>query len=215
MKVAEDGVLPRFGLIMTDELRTEGLKEILGDGVRCRILPLAAHRVREAGPLDLIVLDAAAAPLLIEAVTSLRRARPDARLLILGPRAGPEQIEAMIASGAKGFVPYEAKADELRMAVDVVLDGSVWAPRKVLARLIDKADRERTSARQAEPRFTERELAVLRLLVLGQSNREIALGMGVDEGTVRAHMARLMRKAAVDNRTALSMRALQGRWVVD
>ena len=63
-----------------------------------------------------------------------------------------------------------------------------------------------------EVSFTKRELEVLSLLVLGQPNRQIASRLGVDEGTIKAHMGRLMRKAGVDNRTALSMRALELRW---
>jgi DNA-binding NarL/FixJ family response regulator len=214
MKVAEDAVLPRFGLIMTDEVRVEGLREILGDGSRCSILTTSLEGVRAVEGLDLIVLDAGLVPPLLEAVAVLRRARPNVRVLVIGWPAAAAQIEALIASGAKGYIVYDAKADEIRHAVDVVMDGSVWAPRKVLATLLDRADRERVSSAQAAPRFTTREVEVLHLLIQGQSNREIAHGLHLDVGTVKAHLARLMRKASVDNRTALTMHALQRRWVL-
>lgn len=214
MKIAEDSVLPRFGLIMTDEVRIEGLREIVGDGSRCSVIATSLEGVRGLDRLDLIVLDAGAVPPLLEAVALLRRAIPNVRMLVIGPQIAPAQIEAMIASGAKGYIAYEAKEEEIRLAVDVVMDGSVWAPRKVLATLLEKADRERASAGQRAPRFTAREVEVLRLLVQGQSNREIAHGLKLDEGTVKAHLARLMRKAAVDNRTALTMQALQREWVL-
>jgi DNA-binding NarL/FixJ family response regulator len=214
MNVAANAVVPRFGLIMTDEVRIEGLREICGDGSRCSILTTSLEGVRALDRLDLIVLDGEAVPLLLEAVALLRRAMPKVRILVIGPQVAPPQIEAMIASGAKGYLAYECKVEEVRLAVDVVMDGSVWAPRKVLAILLEKADRERTKIGHAVPRFTARERQVLGLLVRGQSNREIAQGLQIDEGTVKAHLARLMRKARVDNRTALTMQALQGAWVL-
>ena len=59
-----------------------------------------------------------------------------------------------------------------------------------------------------EPRFTEREGQVLRLLVAGSPNREIASALGIDEATVKAHVGRLMRKVGVTNRIALTMQAV-------
>ena len=86
----------------------------------------------------------------------------------------------------------------------MVRDGSVWAPRRVLSRLLD---RQRAAARSPAnpPRFTPRELQVLNLLRAGQPNRAIALALGIDEGTVKAHIGRLMRKVGVNNRIALTV----------
>jgi DNA-binding NarL/FixJ family response regulator len=90
------------------------------------------------------------------------------------------------------------------MAVETVRDGSVWAPRKVLSRLLDS---QRTAAKldASMPRFTAREIQILNLLRAGQPNREIALALGIDEGTVKAHIGRLMRKVGVNNRIALTV----------
>lgn len=213
MIVSAVHLLPTFGLIMTDELRIEGLKEILCAGERCRLVAVTSHHARDLDGLDLILLDSACAPLLLEAVESLRRANPRVRIMVMGPAVAHDEIGHIIAAGANAFLPYGASADELKMAVDVVLDGSVWAPRKVLASLLQLANTERKNVAAAEPDLTAREVEVLRLLVLGQSNREIAQNLAIDEGTIKAHLARLMRKAAVDNRTALSIRAVHGNWL--
>lgn len=203
---------PTFGLIMSDELRIEGLRAILCADNGCRLVAVTSHHARDLEGLDLILLDSASTPLLLEALESLRRASPRVRIMVMGPAASHEEIGHIILAGANGFLAYHASADELKMAVEVVLDGSVWAPRKVLANLLELANLQRKNAASAQPHFTPRELEVLRLLVLGQSNREIALGLAVDEGTIKAHLARLMRKVAVDNRTALSIKAIQGNW---
>jgi DNA-binding NarL/FixJ family response regulator len=90
------------------------------------------------------------------------------------------------------------------MAIEMVRDGSVWAPRKVLSRLLD-SNRNAAKSPAALPRFTARELQILSLLRAGQPNREIALSLGIDEGTVKAHIGRLLRKVGVNNRIALTV----------
>jgi DNA-binding NarL/FixJ family response regulator len=93
------------------------------------------------------------------------------------------------------------------MAIEMVRDGSVWAPRKVLSRLLDK-QRNAPKSPASVPRFTARERQVLNLLHAGQPNREIAHALGIDEGTVKAHIGRLMRKVGVNNRIALTIHPL-------
>ena len=56
--------------------------------------------------------------------------------------------------------------------------------------------------------FTEREREVLHLLVSGHSNKEIGAALGIEERTVKMHVAKLLRKAGVTNRIALSVHAL-------
>ncbi len=56
--------------------------------------------------------------------------------------------------------------------------------------------------------FTPREREVLELLVAGRSNREIAHSMGIEERTVKAHVAKLLRKVGVQNRIALTMHTI-------
>jgi DNA-binding NarL/FixJ family response regulator len=90
------------------------------------------------------------------------------------------------------------------MAIDMVRDGSVWAPRRVLSRLLDSR-RTALKSPATPPHFTARERQVLNLLREGHPNREIALALGIDESTVKAHIGRLMRKVGVSNRTALTV----------
>jgi len=56
--------------------------------------------------------------------------------------------------------------------------------------------------------FTDREKEVLELLVAGRSNKEIGAVLGIEERTVKAHVAKLMRKVGVQNRIALSVHAI-------
>ena len=166
-----------------------------------------------AETVDLVLIDGSACDHLMELLRMFREVRPEMALMVLGEADDFATIERVVGAGAKGYLQHSVSESELRMAIGVVRDGSVWAPRKVLARLLASSLNKPAVAATEKVRFTKRELEVLRLLVLGHANREIAQELGVDEVTVKAHMGRLMRKASVGNRTALSMRAIELQWV--
>ena len=212
MEVFTSRSLPRIGLLATDALRIMGLRTILGDRQTCEIVPLTPPGPISASGLELAIIDSSATDDVLEVVAAFRRLRPKLGVIVLGAQTEPEHIERVIGAGAKGYLSHSANEDELRMAIEVVRDGSVWAPRKVLAHLLEISMGKTTPAEPAPVSFTRRELEVLRLLAMGQPNRQIASSLGVDEGTVKAHMGRLMRKAGVDNRTALTMRAIERQW---
>lgn len=204
--------LPRIGVVANDALRVVGLRSILGDGELYEIVALSPPRAVDTSGLALAIVDSSATDDVLQVVAAFRRLRPQLPLIVLGAESEPEHIERVIGAGAKGYLSYAANEGEVRTAIEVVRDGSVWAPRKVLARLLQSSLHVAESAHKMPVRFTRRELEVLRLLVMGHPNRQIANALGVDEGTVKAHMGRLMRKAGVDNRTALSMRAIEREW---
>jgi DNA-binding NarL/FixJ family response regulator len=109
----------------------------------------------------------------------------------------------------------------VREAVEAVTSGSIWAPRKLLSRLIDHLlGSTDTSLTNDSPHLTDRERQVLELILTARSNREIAQELGIEERTVSAHVSRLMRKTGADNRIELLMRAsdpavLQAAGIVD
>jgi DNA-binding NarL/FixJ family response regulator len=213
MVEAEQGKsLPRIGLVATDEVRIAGLRALLTDGSGRELVLLSQPRSFLSMGLDLVLVDSSATDHLQELLASFRSMRPRIRLLVIGGDNQPEFIEQSLAAGARGVLSFAASAEEVRMAVEVVSDGSVWAPRRILSRLLDRANDTQPPA-AAEVHLTRRELEVLDLLLLGLSNREIAHSLDVEQATVKAHLGRLMRKAGVKNRTALGVHAMEAKWV--
>ena len=139
--------------------------------------------------------------------------RPQLPLLVLGDEDDPDYTERVIGTGAQGYLCHASTRTELCQAIAVIRDGSIWAPRRVLSRLLE-ASRIDASSPPAILSFTPRQLQILNSLAAGCSNREIALRLCVGEGTVKSHLARLMRKAGVSNRTELSMSALRNGWII-
>ena len=197
----------RIGLIATDPLRVLGLQSIFAEDPRTEIIPLSVPGALDASGVSLILIDAACTDHLFELLETFRRSRPHLRLIVIGLEESHEYIQRVIGAGAKGYLAHTSRENEIKLAIEIVRDGSVWAPRKVLARLLEASSTESRAA-QPEPKFTGRESQVLQLLVAGRPNREIAEALGIDPATVKAHVGRLMRKVGVDNRIALTMQAV-------
>ena len=225
----------RIGLVATDPLRLLGLEAILASGAEAganagtnagsdeqphagfEIVSLADPGAVASHSLELVLIDSVATAHLFELLAEFRQGRPRLHLIVLGSQTDLDHIERVIGAGARGYLRHTATESELKMAIEVVLDGSVWAPRKVLSRLLDRGQKERDESASAAlaaetpamPELTRRESEVLKLLMEGHPNRDIALALGVDEGTVKAHLGRLMRKLGVGNRTALTMQVVE------
>ncbi len=197
----------RIGLIATDPLRVLGLKTIVAEGGSAEVIDVDGPGALDSSGVSMVLIDAACTDHLFELIETFRRSRPHLRLIVIGLEEDQEHIQRVIGAGAKGYLSHTARENEIRMAIEIVRDGSVWAPRKVLARLLEASSTERQNT-PAEPKFTERETQVLQLLVAGRPNREIADALGIDAATVKAHVGRLMRKMGVDNRIALSVQAV-------
>ena len=206
-KVKKDKGTLRVGLVAADPLRVLGLQTIFPEGGSVEIVPLSVPGALDASGVSLILIDSACTEHIFELLETFRRSRPRFRVMVLGLDESHDHIQRIIGAGAKGYLAHSAKESEIRMAIDIVQDGSVWAPRKVMARLLESTSTEsKTTAKPAKvPKFTKRELEVLRLLAAGHPNPAIGRALGIDVNTVKKHVGNLMRKVGVDNRIALSV----------
>lgn len=203
----------KLGLVATDPLRILGLQTIFDErGIRevpVEIVPLSVPGALDASGVSLILVDSACTDHIFELLAAFRRTRPHLRLIVLGLEEDHDYIQRIIGAGAKGYLPHSARPDEIRLAIEIVQDGSAWAPRKVLAKLLELSSAEEVRAGSvSEPKFTAREAQVLKLLVEGHPNREIGEELGIDLATVKKHVGTLMRKVGVKNRIALSVQVV-------
>jgi DNA-binding NarL/FixJ family response regulator len=203
----------RVGLVAADPLRILGLQTIFSqtgaESGDVEIVPLSVPGALDASGVSLILIDSGCTDHIFELLATFQRTRPRLRLIVLGLEEDHEHIQRIIGAGAKGYLAQSANEREIRLAIEVVQDGSVWAPRKVLARLLESSAAEASRAKPMEElKFTVRELEVLRLLVAGHPNRVIGQELGIDVTTVKKHVGKLMRKVGVENRIALSVEAV-------
>ncbi len=203
----------KLGLVATDPLRILGLQAIFAEGGikggPVEIVPLSVPGALDSSGVSLILIDSACTDHIFELLVVFRRTRPHLRLIVLGLEEDHEHIQRIIGAGAKGYLAHTAKASEVRMAIEVVQDGSAWAPRRVLANLVDLSSSEERRPNPVDtPKFTKRETQVLELLMEGHPNRVIAEELSIDLATVKKHVGTLMRKVGVKNRITLSVEVL-------
>lgn len=204
------------GLIASEPLRVEGLRGVFEpqpQGGQASLVPVigALEDLLTNPSLGYLILDLNAFPLPVETLRMIARAKSVARLIVIGPDKDEKLVIEAIFAGARAFVDATAGPRLIREAIEVALSGSIWAPRRTLAFLIDRLMEERSPhSPGSTPQLTHREQQVLDLILLARSNREIAAELGIEERTVKSHVGKLMRKIGVENRIALSMHALRG-----
>jgi DNA-binding NarL/FixJ family response regulator len=203
-------LLPRLrvALLEPEPIRVQGFVTLFQDHPRIEfvVFELAQFLADQEFKLALIGLHGERLPLPL--VGTIHGLRPEVKLVVMGPDADDEVILQAITAGAKAYLEASASPQQVEQAIMIVNQGSIWAPRRVLSIFVDRATKPSRSATPSLAQFTVRETEVLKLLVAARSNREIARTLGIEERTVKAHVAKLMRKVGVENRIALSIYAV-------
>jgi DNA-binding NarL/FixJ family response regulator len=209
----------RVGVVAGEPIRLEGLTSIFErepEFGQSLLTPVIGEIDALLADHDLVhmVIDLNSPNGAMKTLSEIRRMRPDMRLIVIGPAGNDELVLDSIIGGARAYLDVTAGPRLVREAIEVVVGGSIWAPRRLLSRLIDRLlSSPESGLHSLAPHLTIRERQVLDLILLARSNREIARELGIEERTVKAHVGRLMRKTGADNRIDLSMRALNGMLV--
>jgi DNA-binding NarL/FixJ family response regulator len=203
----------KIGLLDFEPLRIAGLREIFAEQPDFQVVATDWATAFRDSAIDLVVVVLRDQAFSLALLARLRSRHPGLKVLVIGAGSEPEKILDAITAGAKGWLEETANPEQVMQAAYAILEGSIWAPRRVLSTFVDRA-LEGSAARRkrSNPRFTEREEEVLQQLVLARSNREIAQALSIREQTVKSYVARLMRKVGVGNRIALSVQAASGAW---
>jgi two-component system NarL family response regulator len=135
-----------------------------------------------------------------ETLQAIRSEFPDARIVIISTYVCDEEIYGALQAGAMAYLVKSVQRDELMRAIRKAARGQRHIPAEVAARLAERVTRSQLSSR---------ELEVLRLLVAGRRNREIAGTLDITEGTVKLHVSSILGKLGVADRTEAVTRALQ------
>ncbi|MDQ8188017.1 response regulator transcription factor [Pelagicoccus sp. SDUM812002] len=136
----------------------------------------------------------------VEAILSICRKFPDARIIVLSTYDWDEDIHRAIQSGAKSYLLKDMSVEDIAATIRSVFEGDEILPRQVAVRLEERAERKQ---------LTEREKQVLESLVKGRSNKEVARGLCISEETVKSHLKTLFMKLGVRDRTEAAIAAIR------
>ncbi len=119
--------------------------------------------------------------------------RPKAKIIVLAGRAGDAEISRALMKGAAGYICKDVSPDELVDAIRTVATGRKYIPDDI-ARIL--------SEYLGQEELTPSESNVLRMIVGGMSNKEIAFALDVSENTVKTHVSNIFGKIGVSDRTS-------------
>jgi DNA-binding NarL/FixJ family response regulator len=129
----------------------------------------------------------------LDAIKSIRREDPDARIIVLTMYQGDEDIHSALAAGAATYLLKDTLSDDLIRFVREVHGGRRPIRADVRAALDERA---------AAPTLTPREVQVMELVAEGRRNKEIANALAISEETVQVHLRNIFAKLKVSERTA-------------
>ncbi len=136
----------------------------------------------------------------VSAITGIREVAPTARIIVLTTYDSDEDIYRGLRAGAKGYLLKDTPPQELLDTIRAVHGGQTRIPPDVAAKLAE---------RMTGPELTNRELDVLRLLMAGMSNKQIAAALFISEGTVKTHVNNILGKLGASDRTQAVTTALK------
>jgi DNA-binding NarL/FixJ family response regulator len=198
------------GIVATEPMRLAGLASAFDGHPSIRTLMGDLETLLADAAMHFIILDVSENQNWMEIQFMVKRVRPDIQQLVLGPMGSDEVILRSITAGARGYLDVSSGPFAVRLATESMVHGCIWAPRRLLSLLIDRLLSQPGSGVTAmSPSLSPRERQVLDLIMAARSNREIAEELGIEERTVKAYVASLLRKTGADNRVSLSVQATQ------
>ena len=135
-----------------------------------------------------------------EAIRTIRAEFPQARIIALSTFAGDEEIHMALEAGALAYLVKTVQPEELVDTIRKAAAGERHVSPELAARLAGRSPRAHLSPR---------ELDVLKLMIQGKRNREIAISLAITEGTVKIHVSNVLSKLGATDRTEAVTQALQ------
>jgi DNA-binding NarL/FixJ family response regulator len=210
--IAEDHELARNGLVFS--LNRKSQFNIVGEAENGE---LALRICQEKHP-DIVLMDIGM-PVMdgIDASQRLKREFPHIKVIILTSHQDGEEVYASLAAGADAYCMKDIRIERLIHIMETVYDGAIWLDpsiaRMVMDSLMVRMPEKARDLPQNRQRYnvdlTERELEVLKLIVEGRSNKEIADKLVITVHTAKAHVGNIMQKLAVDDRTQAAVKAIR------
>ena len=152
----------------------------------------------------------------IEATKQILENNNNIKIIILTSHINEDELKASLTAGANAYVIKDISTDFLMSVIKMVKNGAMWIDPHVVPFIREKNNGiipsrqvSRSVFRQNHSNLTQREYEVLKLVVDGQSNSQIAKTLTISEHTAKAHVCNIIQKLVVDDRTQAAVKALK------
>jgi NarL family two-component system response regulator LiaR len=215
--IADDHEITRVGLKLT--LQNVPDFKVVGEAEDGRE---TIRLVKELKP-DVVLMDIGL-PLIdgIDATGKIKDETPDTKVIMLTSHDSDRDVFAALGAGADGYCLKEVSGSQLISAIRAVADGVAWLDPGVASRVLracatnnplpgstEETNTKVLTAGVPVSSLSQRELDVLRLVVEGLSNQEIATRLILSVETIKTHMRHIMEKMAVSDRTQAAVKAMR------
>lgn len=217
--IVEDHALTRFGLKTT--LETVSFIEQIFEAEDGESALLCAQEYQP----EMILMDLGLSGIDgIEATSKLKKMLPDSKIIILTSHNNQNEILHTISAGASAYCMKDIKPSKLISVIETIKDGAVWFDPSIAGFILEHISLSSESANYIpiqesqegdddKIQLTDREAQVLRLIVDGYSNADIAKKLYVSIHTAKAHVCNILQKLSVDDRTQAAIKALKDNLV--
>ena len=152
----------------------------------------------------------------IEAAKRIIEHNSLAKVIMLTSHISEQEVTDSLHAGACAYVMKDINIEILKMIIKTVKEGAMWLDPQVVPILRDKncgvvppRQMSRAMFKEQHANLTQREYEVLKLVVDGKSNNEIAKELTISEHTAKAHVCNIIQKLVVDDRTQAAVKALK------
>lgn len=152
----------------------------------------------------------------IEATKRILANDVNQKVMMLTSHINEKEVMDSLSAGAYAYVLKDINTELLTMVIKSIKDGAIWLDPQIVPLIRDKSScfipqkqNSRAAFRAQHANLTEREYEVLKLVVDGQSNSEIANTLTISEHTAKAHVCNIIQKLVVDDRTQAAVKAIK------
>lgn len=176
----------------------------------------ALEKIRMSKP-DVVLMDIGLPDINgIETTKKILEQFEGVKVIMLTSHISEQEVMDSLAAGANAYVMKDINTEILMMVIKTVKDGALWLDPKVVpiireknSGIIPQRQLSRANFKAQHSNLTEREYEVLKLVVDGKSNNEIAQALTISEHTAKAHVCNIIQKMLVDDRTQAAVKALK------
>ena len=152
----------------------------------------------------------------IKAAKQILDKNPSLKIIILTSHTDINEVTTALSIGIYAYAIKDINTEILKMVLKSVNDGAVWLDPHIVPAIREKGGTTlpvkktgRAAFRSQHANLTEREYEVLKLVVDGKSNNDIANLLSISEHTAKAHVCNIIQKLVVDDRTQAAVKALK------
>lgn len=192
--IVDDHAMIRLGLV--GALSSEPDMEVVGQAKNAR----EAMELHQKLSPDVTLMDGILPDMHgVEATRAIVQYDSLAKVILISINETAEDVSRALDAGARGYVPKSCEQETIIEAIHTVALGKEFLPAHLVRRLAE---------RKSIIGLSQREVEVMRLIANGLLNKQIAVELALSENTVKTHIARIMSKLGVHDRTSIAMKAV-------